>query len=121
MVMELSIEKDHQPYYYLHFEFVDFSNAIQLFHDFMEYLLPKKTIKVLICCSSALTSSYLVEKLKEYIQVNHENIDIEASSFHHIHEKGINNDLILLAPQVGYLSKKYANTFNVQVIPTKIK
>ena len=101
-------------------EFIDFLNAIHLFHDFMEWLFPKKTIKVLICCSSALTSSYLVEELKEYIQKNHENIDIEASSFHHICEKGKDKQLILLAPQVGYLAKKYTSSFNIQVIPTNI-
>ncbi len=67
-VIELSIEKNNKPFYYLHFEFIDFSNAIQLFHDFMEYLIPHDPIKVLICCSSALTSSYLVEELKKYIQ-----------------------------------------------------
>lgn len=120
MVMELSVEKNNQPYYYLHYEFIDFLNAIHLFHDFMEWLFPKKTIKVLICCSSALTSSYLVEELKEYIQKNHENIDIEASSFHHICEKGKDKQLILLAPQVGYLAKKYTSSFNIQVIPTNI-
>lgn len=119
-VIELSIEKNNKPFYYLHFEFIDFSNAIQLFHDFMEYLIPHDPIKVLICCSSALTSSYLVEELKKYIQKNHENINITASSFHHIYEKSKDNDLILLAPQVGYLAKKYACSFNIQVIPTNI-
>jgi PTS system cellobiose-specific IIB component len=117
-IMEYQVKEEENISYYLHCHFVNFLNATQLFHDFLTYLNKFIPLKVLICCSSALTSSYLVEGLKEYAQSHHENISYTACSYNRILEAEY--DLILLAPQIGYLRKQLPKDMNIKVIPTQL-
>lgn len=119
-IIEYKIEKEGKICYYLHCTFKNFYNATQLFHDFLEFLNRSLSLKVLVCCSSALTSSYLVEGLKEHVQTHYENIDFDACSYNCVAEKGATYDIVLLAPQISYLANQLPKNLNVKVIPTNL-
>ncbi len=120
VVVEFNIfaKKDDATKFYLHFELNDYEHAKQLFYEMNESLInlgEEKTTKILLCCSAGLTTSMLVEELNNAIK--HQNIDYEfkAISYMNIHEEEKNYDIILLAPQVGYMLKQLQES-----IPNKL-
>ena len=111
-IVEIKIE---EPNYYLHFLFQDFLNANILFQDFCKFITPRKPKKILICCSSAMTSSYLKEKLEKSVKENGDNINFYACGVTDAMEKGKYMDLILFAPQVRYQAKKMPSSYHFLV------
>ena len=101
MIRDLGIE--------LRFQFCDDQNKT---HEMMSTLLAydeEQTVKVLLCCSSALTTSYFAEQLNHAAKLLSLNYIFEAVSYEQVYEKGLYYDLILLAPQIGFQLKKIHN------------
>lgn len=121
----LSLKTD-ETLFYLHFQLGDNKHTEELFHEMMSTLLAyneEQTIKVLLCCSSALTTSYFAEQLNHAAKVLSLNYIFEAVSYDKVYEKGLYFNLILLAPQIGFQMKKIHNAMKeipILTIPASI-
>ena len=92
--------------FYLHFEMNDLNHAKELFEEMLHCLYDMRNdtkTKVLLCCSSALTTSYFAEKLNEAAEAIGFDCSFSAVSYNNVFEKAYENDIVLLAPQVSYL------------------
>lgn len=110
-VIELSItsQRDQEIVFYLHFELNDLAHAEELFEEMERALLRQKNrqrIRVLLCCSSGITTSYFVEKMRSASDLLSLDMDFTAVSYNNLFVKGFNADVILLAPQISYLYEK---------------
>lgn len=112
--------------FYLHFQLEDEKRAHELFAEMIDSLraLPKRErIRVLLCCTSGLTTSFFGEQLKEAAEVLHLDMEFSAVPLAQLYESGFDHDVILLAPQVGYVYEKVSAIFHQQIvlkIPTRI-
>ncbi|MBR3358021.1 MAG: ROK family protein [Solobacterium sp.] len=107
MVVELRItmKKDGKSMFYLHFDLNDLDHAKDLFLEMTESLRKLKTqekIKVLLCCSSGITTSFFVEKLNGGVEFLSLNYDFSAVSYNNLYVRAFDADIILLAPQIGF-------------------
>lgn len=110
-IVELSIEskKTKEIIFYIHFQVNDMDHAKELFNEMMETLVKADEdshVRVLLCCTSALTTSFFAQKLNESAQVLSLNYSFNAVSYDLVFTEGLKYDVILLAPQAGYLEKK---------------
>jgi cellobiose-specific phosphotransferase system component IIB len=127
-IVEFSItsNKDGEVKYYLHFQLNDEEHAKQLFEEMAAALVSlknEKTIKVLLSCTSAFTTSYFAEKLNEAAKTLELNYEFNAVPYLNIYEQANDYDVLMLAPQIGYMHKKLAASLPdkpVLQIPTAV-
>ena len=126
-IVELKIVNlvNNENKFFLHFELNNIERAKELFIEMIECLLDLKNnnkTKVLICCTSGITSSYFCEKLNEYSQKENSSYEFYASNYSEVYSKGISFDYILLTPQIKHHSNEIKNIFKdkiVEDIPVK--
>ena len=73
--------KDQEVKFYLHFELNDEDHAHQLYDEMVETLIElknKKTLKVLLSCSSGLTTSMFASNLNSVVEMLGEDYHFEA-------------------------------------------
>lgn len=119
-IIELSITNNRgENCFYLHFQLNDSDHAMDLtnemIHTFHE-VSRKTTLKVLLTCSSALTTSFFAQKLNEACTLLKMDYSFGAVSIDHIYEKGFEADVILLAPQVSFQYEKIAGIFHDRLV-----
>ena len=112
-ICELLIMKegDDSPSFYLHFMLDDLQRAEELFGEMAEALADiatRTTTRVLLCCSSALTTSYFAGKMNEAAQAIGLNYEFSAMSWARAKSTEDEYAAILLAPQVGHLRREMA-------------
>ena len=81
------------------------NHAINLFYEMVECLktlIKKPKIKILLCCSGGLTTTYFAYKIDEAIA---------ATGYNELFKKGEQYDVILLAPQVSFMYAKVKKIF----------
>ena len=69
-------------------------------------LKDKKSIRVVLSCSSALTTSFFAQKLNETASVLNLDMSFHAVSIDRIYREAQNYDVVLLAPQIAYQYEK---------------
>lgn len=119
-IIELSITNlKGENCFYLHFQLNDPMHAMDLtnemIHTFTE-VSEKTTLKVLLTCSSALTTSFFAQKLNEACEILNLDYSFGAVSFDHIYEKGFEADVILLAPQISFQYPKLVEIFHNKLV-----
>lgn len=124
-VIEMVVMHEETMIYYLHFEFIDFRGAKSIFDDFFAYCKEHycdKKYDVLICCSGGYTSTLFAEGVKKEAEKRHSRVTISSGYYSHMQWQDIDKqyDLILLAPQIGYLLAKHQNCGCIQTIPTNL-
>ncbi len=73
-------------------------------------------MKVLLVCNAGMSSSILIEKMKNAAKEKGEEIEISASSISGVaQEKGL-WDICLTGPQVSYAVDRIKNTLEIPVI-----
>ncbi len=95
--------------FYLHFELNDENHAHQLYDEMIEILIGlknKKTTRVLLSCSSGLTTSMFADNLNSVVEMLGEDYHFDAVAYSNIYEQVENYDLVLIAPQIGYMLKR---------------
>lgn len=118
--------KNEESEFYLHFQLNDMVHAKELFTEMMNTLIhitENQVIKVLLCCSSALTTSYFCEQLNKASEILTLKYQFEAVSYNKVYQKGLFYDIILLAPQIGFEEKKIHNAMKeipIFTIPASI-
>jgi len=110
--------KDNSIKFYLHFELNDENHAKQLYDEMIETLVglkEEKTLKVLLSCSAGLTTSMFAESLNQMAEMLNLDYHFDAVSYISIYEEVENYDVILIAPQIGYMLKRLKES-----LPTKL-
>lgn len=112
--------------FYLHFELKDLDHAKGLFEEMVSAVLKQKTskiTKVLLCCSSAITTHYFLNKISEAQSLLNIDMEFSAVNYNSLYVKAHDNDVILLAPQIGFEYDKVREILSgkiVRVIPTSV-
>ena len=132
-LMELSIEdrKTGQIPFYLHFEARDPQSAgshIQAFFEFfkaknreeeqldVEAAKVSRPMKLLVSCTSGLTSSYCAYTMQNALEKTGINRTIDAVSYTEIDRLEGQYDYILLAPQIAYKLPEYRQKYGDKVM-----
>ena len=110
-IVELGVvnTKTGENTFYLHFDFKDLNRAKDLYRQMIEHLMKQlnsSRTKVVLCCSSALTTSFFMTRLNKAAEVLELEMDFYAIGYENLFVKGFESDIILLAPQVSYLQKR---------------
>ena len=120
-IIELSItdKETHCIEFYLHFQMKTLKHAIALYQEMLESMQlcsDKPQVKILLCCSGGLTTSFFALKMNEAYQVLEMNVEVSAIGYTKLYEVGQDYDVILLAPQISYLHAKVKNIFKDKVV-----
>ncbi len=112
---------EYEPKFFLHFQPTHKEHAIELFYEFVDALEEfgnKQTKEILLCCTSAFTTSYFAECLNKEAQANDLNYSFNAVSVDHVYEAGVGKYAILLAPQIAYMQKELAPIMKDSIVLT---
>ncbi len=120
-IIELMITNsaDGEISFYLHFQLKEEDHAKNLFNellDTLKNLKNKQKCKILLSCSSALTTSFFAQELNKAAETLKLDYDFAAVSFNHLYEKGSDYDVILLAPQIHYEYDKVKEILQDQIV-----
>jgi len=120
-ICALTIESDKadEPVFFLHFEIKDLDHAKDLFTQMTASL--KKAgedtkVKVLLSCTSGFTTSFFADKLNGAAETLGLEYEFSAVPYNELFEAAQDKDVILLAPQIGYLFKKAQEVLKDKVI-----
>lgn len=120
-------QKTRQQMYYLHYEISDKTEINELVENFkwrifninrQDFIIKKddQLRKILLCCSSGLTSSLFVMKLNDFCKEHNINYHFKAASIFDKEELNKEYDLLLMAPQVQHYTKGLANIFHQRIL-----
>ncbi len=114
--------------FYLHFEMIDMKITKENILTFFRFLKDKDItqeevedihivpMKILLSCSTGMTSTYFANKMQEVFHQNHQNVIVDAVSVFEIEKVQNYYDLILIAPQVSYTYLKLKEKFGHKVM-----
>lgn len=110
-IVELRIDtiREGKTEFFLHFQLNDLDRGKELFHemqDAMDKIARDHKTRILLCCTSGLTTGYFAQKLNEASHAISSDMTFEAVDYGHLMEKGYGYDAVLLAPQVAYQREK---------------
>ena len=125
-IVEFTItsNKDQSVKFYLHFELNDEKHARGLYQELADSLIALKdnnTLSVLLSCSSGLTTSMFAEQLNSTANLLGLDYHFDAIAYSNIYDNVEDYDMVLIAPQIGYLLKRLKDSLNdhiVEQIPT---
>lgn len=128
IIVEFNIisNKDNSVKFYLHFELNDENHAKQLYDEMVETLIglkDEKTIRVLLSCSAGLTTAMFADNLNSTANMLGLDYQFNAVPYTNIYEEVENYDVILIAPQIGYMFKRLKESLPdklVLQIPTAV-
>ena len=106
-IIELMItdNETEETKFYLHFQLKEEAHAKDLTRQMLHTLVSlksKKAIRVVLTCSSALTTSFFAQKLNEAAEVLNLDMSFNAVSIDRIYQEAQNYDVVLLAPQIAF-------------------
>jgi cellobiose-specific phosphotransferase system component IIB len=107
--------------FYLHFEVREEAHAKKMFHDLVSSLKrmeQSQPIRVLLSCTSGLTTGFFVQQLNAAASSQGLDMSFEAVPYDHLYESGFRYDVILLAPQIGYLQKEVQAILQDEIVLT---
>jgi len=127
-IVELSLTNDStgENCFYLHFQANEKEHAEELFRAMTDTLndsLQSSKRRILIVCSSAMTSTYFSNLLNEASAMLKFNYEFDASDISGLYAAGADCEAILLTPQISYEYEKTRKVFKdktVLKIPTRI-
>ncbi len=110
----------------MHFELNDEKHAKQLYDEMVETLIGlknEKTLKVLLSCSAGLTTAMFAENLNTMADLTGIDYHFYAVPYLNIYEEVEKYDIVLIAPQIGYIYERLKNSLHdklVLQIPTAL-
>ncbi|WP_225350791.1 PTS sugar transporter subunit IIB [Lacticaseibacillus camelliae] len=60
-------------------------------------------MKISLFCNAGMSTSLVAAKMKKYYEAQGKDYDVEAYDFSQLLDEGDESDVIVLAPQVGWL------------------
>lgn len=120
-VVELSVTNlaDGDNKFYLHFELKYLDHAQELFAEMLDTLLgleSKQKLRVLLCCTSGMTTGFFRDKLCEAAELLSLDYEFSAVPFHKLYQAGFDSQVILLAPQIAYHYKEACQVFRDRLV-----
>ena len=117
--LTIETEKSDEPVFFLHFEIKDLDHARDLFTQMIASL--KKAgednkIKVLLSCTSGFTTSFFASRLNEAAGTLGLEYEFDAVPYTDLFEAAQDRDVVMLAPQIGYLLKKAQEVLKDKII-----
>ena len=118
--------KSEEPLFFLHFELQDLEHAQKLFREMVQSLknaASQVTTKILLSCTSGLTTSFFADKLNTAANTLGLDYSFSAVSYMDLFEAALDQDVVLLAPQIGYMLKKAQDVLKdktILQIPTDV-
>lgn len=112
IIEEQIYDEDENLLFYLHYKLISLAQGQKLFYDFYESLTKHTNtppLKILLCCSGGLSSSFFANKLAELISLKHLNYEIIPIGFYQLNKSYQDCDAIYLAPQISYLEPQAMN------------
>lgn len=105
-IVELYIRRNgnDENLYYLHFQANDEEYCTKQFKEMLKFfkeLVDEKVIKIMLTCSSGMTTSLFALKLNELAEIMKLNYKFDACNYKSIIERGIESSIILVAPQIA--------------------
>lgn len=122
-IIELNvIEKETQEMsFFIHFQMNSFHHAVGLLKEMTECLQTmsqhKKT-KILLSCTSGLTTGFFAEKLQEGAELLNKDFVFDAVAYSELFDVAKDHDVILLAPQVSYMQSKVQGILKNKMVLT---
>ncbi len=107
--LRLSRKRDDEGIFFLHFELKDPEYAKSLFQEMIGVLKKEadhKALRILLTCTSAMTTSFFAGKLSEGAKTLSLDYEIAATPYPILYEKAFDYDVIMLAPQIAYEYEK---------------
>ncbi len=105
---QITRTSDNEAIFFLHVLLDDLSRAKELFVEMTEAFEDEAnhtTTRVLLCCTSALTTTLFAHKMQEVAQALSLDYDISALSVDQALNEGGKFDAVLLAPQASHMRK----------------
>lgn len=112
--------------FYLHFQMHTLEHAMKLFGEMLESvqeLAVKPPVRVLLCCTSGLTTGFFAEKLNSSAKLLNLNYEFSAVSYGKLYNTATQYEVILLAPQISYIyetAEKILSGHKIFRIPPKM-
>lgn len=112
--------------FFLHFQIHTLEHACNLFEEMWEAIIElanKPTARILLCCTSGLTTGFFAAKLNESARLLSLDYDFHAVPYRELFQVGGQYDIVLLAPQIFYAYEDIKKILPDQVvlkIPPKI-
>lgn len=112
--------------FYLHFRLTHFNHAIEFFKEMVNCAIKPNNsyqISVLLCCSGGLTTTLFASKMSELALLENFPYKISATGYTKLYEIADKYDVIILAPQIGYLLPEVKHRLDnkkIFTIPTRI-
>lgn len=126
-IIELNVisKIDQESCFFLHFQMNNINHAINLFYEMVECLktlIKKPKIKILLCCSGGLTTTYFAYKIDEVIQLFALDYEIAATGYNELFKKGEQYDVKEILNLVDQeLIKKRNKNGQVQLLSIRNK
>lgn len=126
-IIELNVisKIDQESCFFLHFQMNNINHAINLFYEMVECLktlIKKPKIKILLCCSGGLTTTYFAYKIDEAIQLFALDYEITATGYNELFKKGEQYDVKEILNLVDQeLIKKRNKNGQVQLLSIRNK
>ena len=126
-IIELNVisKIDQESCFFLHFQMNNINHAINLFYEMVECLktlIKKPKIKILLCCSGGLTTTYFAYKIDEAIQLFALDYEIAATGYNELFKKGEQYDVKEILNLVDQeLIKKRIKNGQVQLLSIRNK
>ena len=120
-IIELIIvsKKTGENVFYLHFQLNEAEHAKNLLDEMIRTLIDlrdRQKTKVLLCCTSGLTTSYFAMQLNKAAADLKLAYEFSAVSYGRLYETGFGYDVILLAPQIQYNDQKVKEIFRRKTV-----
>lgn len=120
-IIELCVMNEDKDFaeFYLHFRMNTLKHALELFDEMLDcvnHFKEEPVIKILLCCSGGLTTTFFACKIEEAAQILNYHVEIKAVGYNMLYQEGKHYDVILLAPQVSYLHAQVTKIFKDKVI-----
>lgn len=120
-VIELRLysKSDHENFFFLHFELKDDEHARGLYREMTDSLVSygnRKTLKILLSCTSGMTTSFFAQKLNEASGTLSLDYEFNAVPLIELYHAGFDYDVILLAPQIAWQHKKAEEIFEDRMV-----
>ena len=106
-IIELCVmnNNDNKLEFYIHFQMQNLGHAKRLFEEMIECIyntIKQPVLKILLSCSSGLTTSYFAEKLSQTAELLELNYQFQAVGWEKVLAAALDFDVLLLAPQRSY-------------------
>lgn len=115
----ITLAENEEICFYLHFQLKEEDHAKALFLEMQDTFLKMKDgrkTRVLLTCTSGLTTSYFAQELNRAAGTLQLDYDFSAVNFSYLYDKGFTYDVILLAPQVHYEYQKVKEIFRDKLV-----